>query len=100
MGSDLSKLLESMCKMTSHNLFRVLPDANIQEVVQMDNSGKDAKISISKQLPSWVHLSVIYGIVECVVRQMKERHEWRRLMIKCLQQFTILSNTLYLLNSE
>lgn len=100
MGSDLSKLLESLCKMTSHNLFRVLPDALITEVVQMDNSGKDAKISISKQLPSWEHLEAIYGIFECVVRQMKERDEWRRMMIKCLQQFNVVSNTLYLLNSE
>merc|ERR1719242_2638105 len=28
--------MESLCKMTSHNLFRVLPDGDIKEVVDMD----------------------------------------------------------------
>ena len=69
MKDDLRKFLESLFKMISHNLFRVLPDAYIKEVIKTDTSGKDAKITINKEVPSWKHLDIIYKIFECVLQK-------------------------------
>ena len=100
MGDDLLKFLESLFKMISHNLFRVLPDPYIKEAIKTDTSGKDAKITISKELPSWKHLDLIYKIFECVLKKIKDDKQQKNAIIEYLENFNVISNVVYLLNTE
>eukprot|EP01084_Bolivina_argentea_P121120 214680_1 len=101
MGTDLFKFLESLFKMISHNLFRVLPDGYIVEVVNTDTNGKDAKITVTKELPSWKHFNLIYNIFECVLHKLKKCSVKTKLfIISNLENFNVISNMVYLLNSE
>ena len=100
MGKDLYKFLESLFKMISHNLFRVLPDSNIREVVKTDNTGKDAKITITKEIPHWVHLDLIYKIFICVLSKLKDDKGNKQMLMQHFETFNIISNVIYLLNTE
>merc|ERR1719361_2792813 len=100
MGKDLFKFLESLFKMISHNLFRVLPDSDIREVVKTDNTGKDAKITITKEIPHWLHLELIYKIFEGVLSKLKEDESNKAMLIDHFSTFNICSNVIYLLNTE
>jgi len=99
---ELSKFIESLLKMVSHNLFRVLPDPLLKEVVKTDTSGKDAKISITKELPSWRHLGEIYKILEAVLSRLAKEGSGaeKDVVISQLANFNVVSNVVYLLNTE
>jgi len=99
-GADLTKFLESLFKMLAHNLFRVLPDAYIKEAIKTDTSGKDAKITISKEVPAWKHFEVMYKIFEEVLKTMKNDDASQKLLITQLENFNVISNVIYLLNTE
>eukprot|EP01083_Nonionella_stella_P298329 1012723_1 len=96
MGTDLFKFLESLFKMMSHNLFRVLPDGYIVEVVKTDTNGKDAKVTVTKELPSWKHFNLIYDIFECVLHKLKTSDSNKKIfIISNLENFNVISNMVY-----
>eukprot|EP01084_Bolivina_argentea_P121121 214681_1 len=97
----LPKCLESLFKMISHNLFRGLPHGYIV-VVKTDTNGyrKDVKVTVTKELPSWKHFNLIYNIFECVLHKLTKFNSKKKLIISNLENFNVISNMVYLLNSE